>query len=117
MYNLVLRGIWEPKGWQLVADNLLHVVVPFIYFLYWIIFAEKGTLNWKQGITWTYFPFAYLIYSLIRGHFVGWYPYPFLDVTKFGYQQVLINAGFIVIAFVILGFAMIGFNKITASRQ
>jgi len=116
VYNLVLRGIWEPKGWQLVADNLLHVVVPFIYFLYWIIFAEKGTLNWKQGITWTYFPFAYLIYSLIRGHFVGWYPYPFLDVTKFGYQKVLINAGFVVIAFVILGFAMIGINKITTSK-
>lgn len=112
VYNLVLRGIWEPKGWQLIADNLLHVVVPIIYFGYWAIFVNKGTLNWKDGISWTYFPVTYLAYCLIRGHFIDWYPYPFLDATKFGYQQVFINAGFVVVAFVIFGLAMIGFNKL-----
>src|SRR5690242_8083233 len=25
VYNLVLRSQWNPKGWQLIADNLLHV--------------------------------------------------------------------------------------------
>ncbi len=101
VYNTVLRGIWEPKGWQLVADNLLHVAVPLLYILYWIVFVPKGLLHWKNGILWAYFPLAYLIYSLIRGHFVGWYPYPFLNVAKFGYAKVLINAGFVVLAFFI----------------
>lgn len=107
VYNMVLRGIWDPKGWQLVADNLLHVVVPVLYVLYWIVFIPKGTLNWKSGIEWAYFPLAYLIYSLIRGHFVGWYPYPFIDVTKFGYIRVLINSGFVLVAFMLFGSLLI----------
>ncbi|RZL44730.1 MAG: hypothetical protein EOP00_19175 [Pedobacter sp.] len=111
IYNLVLRGIWEPKGWQLVADNLLHVVVPIAYVVYWIIFTPKNTLNWKEGISWSYFPMIYLIYSLVRGHFVNWYPYPFLNVTQFGLPQVLLNAIFVLITFAFIAVAMIGFNK------
>ena len=116
VYNLVLRGIWEPKGWQLVADNLLHVAVPLFYVVYWLVFIPKGTLNWKDGIVWAYFPLAYLIYSLIRGHLMGWYPYPFLNVSKFGYQKVFVNSGFMVIAFVVVGFLLIAFNKFMGKK-
>lgn len=107
VYNTVLRGIWAPKGWQLVADNLLHVVIPFLYVLYWIVFTPKGTLKWKDGMAWGYFPIAYLTYSLIRGHFVGWYPYPFLNVTQLGYAHVFLNAGFVVVAFLLFGALLI----------
>jgi hypothetical protein len=117
VYNLVLRGIWSPTGWQLVVDNLLHVAVPILYVLYWLIFVAKGTLNWLDGLAWAYFPLAYLIYSLVRGHFVKWYPYPFLDVSKLGYQKVFINSGFMVLAFVIVGFVLIGINKILGKKQ
>ena len=117
VYNLVLRGIWEPKGWQLVADNLLHVVVPLAYFSYWVVFVNKVSLVWKDMISWTYFPLVYLAYSLIRGYFVNWYPYPFLDVTKFGYQQVLINTFFVVLAFISIGLAMIYYNKLMTRNR
>ncbi len=117
VYNTVLRGIWEPKGWQLVADNLLHVIVPVLYVLYWIVFIQKGTLKWKDGLRWTYFPLAYLIYSLIRGYFVGWYPYPFLNVAKFGYGQVFINAGFVVIAFFFFGALLIWVDQLLSKKD
>lgn len=116
VYNLVLRGIWEPKGWQLVADNLLHVAVPLFYVVYWLIFIPKGTLNWKDGIVWAYFPLTYLIYSLIRGHLMGWYPYPFLNVAKLGYQKVFVNSGFMVIAFVVVGLLLIAFNRFMGKK-
>ncbi len=117
VYNTVLRGIWEPKGWQLVADNLLHVVVPFLYVLYWIVFVPKGTLKWKDGISWTYFPLFYLVYSLIRGHLVDWYPYPFLNVAKFGYTQVFINSGFVVLAFLLFGSLLIWADRLMNSGK
>lgn len=117
VYNTVLRGIWEPKGWQLVADNLLHVVVPFLYVLYWIMCVPKGTLTWKDGITWMYFPFLYLIYSLVRGHFVGWYPYPFLNVAEFGYMHVFINSGFVVLAFLLFGSLLIWADRLLKSEK
>lgn len=117
VYNAVLRGIWEPKGWQLMADNLLHVVVPVLYVIYWIVFVPKGTLTWANGIVWTYFPLAYLAYSLLRGHFVGWYPYPFLNVTEFGYAKVFINAGFVVIAFFFFGALLIWMDKLLSKKS
>ena len=29
-------------------------------------------------------PLAYVVYSLVRGHSTGWYPYPFLDPARAG---------------------------------
>ncbi|MEJ5993005.1 Pr6Pr family membrane protein [Pedobacter sp. Du54] len=117
VYNTVLRGIWEPKGWQLVADNLLHVIVPFLYVLYWIICTAKGALKWKDGFAWAYFPFVYLIYSLIRGHFVDWYPYPFLNVMELGYAKVFINAGFVLVAFLLFGSLFIWADRLLKSKK
>ena len=55
VYNLVLRNLWAPTGWQLVADNMLHVVVPVIYLLYWIIFTQKKSCNGKIFFPGSYF--------------------------------------------------------------
>lgn len=116
VYNLILRGIWEPKGWQLIVDNLLHVIVPLLYTLYWFLFIPKGKLHWKNGITWTVFPFLYLIYTLIRGHFTHWYPYPFMDVTQLGYAKVALNVSFMIIAFFLVGLLLITINRSLAKK-
>jgi len=46
VYNLILRALWTPQGWQKIADELLHVAVPVLYVLYWLIFVPKGFLKW-----------------------------------------------------------------------
>jgi len=33
-------------------------------------------------------PLVWLAYTLIRGAVVGWYPYPFVDVSVHGYLYV-----------------------------
>jgi hypothetical protein len=117
VYNTILRGIWTPQGWQLVIDDLLHVAVPVLYVLYWLIFIEKGTLKWKDGVAWIYLPLVYLIYSLIRGHFTGWYPYPFLDAVKFGYQKVFVNIGLMIIAFFVVGLLLIWVDHLMKKKK
>lgn len=116
VYNFVLRGIWQPTGWQLIVDNLLHVAVPILYVFYWFIFTPRGKLNWIDGLTWAYFPFGYLIYSLIRGHFTAWYPYPFLNVNEIGYPKVLLNSGLMVIAFIFIGLLLIALNRLVRKK-
>lgn len=111
VYNTVLRGIWKPTGWQLFLDNMLHVAIPILYILYWLFLVDKGKLNWKNGFYWLIFPLFYLIYSLIRGSAVGWYPYPFLNVDKLGFGQVLINIVIMLIVFLISGSALIAINN------
>ena len=84
VYNLVLRNLWAPTGSQLLADNLLHVVVPVLFILYWFIFIPKAVLQWKDGIPWLLFPLVYLVNSMLRGAFTNWYPYPFLNAGGIG---------------------------------
>lgn len=114
IYNLVLRNIWNPTGWQLVADNLLHVVVPVLYLAYWIIFTSKKKLHPKNITGWLIFPFLYLAYSLIRGTIANWYPYPFVNAAELGYEKVALNSFFVVMAFLVIGLALIGVNQLDA---
>jgi hypothetical protein len=111
VYNTVLRDIWKPTGWQLFLDNMLHVAIPVLYVLYWLFLVTKSKLNWKNGFYWLIFPLIYLIYSLIRGSKVGWYPYPFLNVDKLGFVQVIINISLMLIVFLVSGSALIAINN------
>lgn len=111
VYNLVLRNVWEPKGWQLVADNLLHVVVPLLYILYWFIFIPRRQLKWRDMYPWLIFPGLYLVYSLIRGPVDRWYPYPFLDVATFGYGKVAVNSLCVLAAILLVSSGAIAWNR------
>jgi hypothetical protein len=81
------------------VDNLLHVVVPLLFVLYWIIFTPKKTLHWKDILPWIIFPSVYLAYSLVRGEITHWYPYPFLNTSQLGYPKVLVNMLMMITAF------------------
>ena len=117
VYNLVLRNIWSPQGWQLVADNLLHVAVPVLYVLYWVIFTSKNILQWKNILPWLIFPMIYLTYSMLRGPLADWYPYPFLHAGELGYGKVSINSLFVLMAFLLVGLGLIAFNRSGKKRQ
>lgn len=92
IYNLLLRSIWHPEGLFRLADELLHVLNPLLFIIYWIAFVSKQALKYRDVWQWLWFPFFYFIYVLIRGAVSGRYPYPFLDVSKSGYLQVVLNA-------------------------
>ncbi|RYY44079.1 MAG: hypothetical protein EOO06_18735, partial [Chitinophagaceae bacterium] len=92
VYNTVLRGLVPLEGWNLFLDTMLHVVNPLLYLSYWFIVSrKKSLLEYKNGLYWLIFPFAYLVYSMIRGAMVGWYPYPFLNAAQKGYATVSLN--------------------------
>lgn len=102
VYNIVLRSLWKPEGWQLVADNLLHVINPLLFIIYWFIYVPGRSLTYKQITPWLLYPFVYLVYVLIRGFFTGAYPYPFIDVVQQGYETVLLNAAILFVIFTAL---------------
>lgn len=117
VYNTVLRGIVTLNGWNFFVDTLLHVIVPILFIAYWFLFVAKGTLQFKQGLSWLVFPFAYLIYSLTRGAVYGWYPYPFLNVLTFGYPKVIVNAVVLIVVFMLSGLALIALDKKMSKRK
>jgi hypothetical protein len=91
VYQIILRNTWEPKGFQLIIDELLHSVIPLFVLIYWLLFADITDLKFQNNKNWLWFPVLYFVSVLIRGHFSNFYPYPFLNVPKIGYFQILIN--------------------------
>jgi len=111
VYSLVLRQIWDPQGWQLVADRLLHDAIPLIYVVFWLLFVTKGVLQWKNTIPWLIFPLIYLVYSLLRGAVTGWYAYPFINVAELGFSKVLLNIMIMLAAFLGVGLFLTMVNR------
>ena len=91
IYNTVLRFLWSPQGLQMVLDELQHLVNPLLFILYWVFFSNKAQLPRNSFWYWLIFPLVYIFLVLLRGGFSGFYPYPFLDVAKLGFNAVLSN--------------------------
>jgi hypothetical protein len=85
VYEVMLRHLWDPTGWQLLADTLLHDVVPALYFIYWFAGVPHGQLRWRDLPRWLIYPGIYIVLVMLRGAATGVYPYGFLDGSSSGY--------------------------------
>jgi hypothetical protein len=110
-YSLLLRHLWQPEGFQLLADELLHDVMPVLFLIYWWRCVPKGALRFKHIGAWVIYPLVYFAYALLRGDLLGQYQYPFIDVGTLGYPQVFVNAGGILAGFVLIALAVVGLDK------
>jgi len=99
-----------------VADELLHDVMPVLFVIYWWFCVPKGTLQWRNLWPWLLYPLVYFIYALVRGYFVGSYPYPFIEVDTLGYPQVFSNAVMVLVAFVVISLVVIAVDRWKGKR-
>ena len=111
VYNVILRFLWAPIGSQKIVDELLHLVVPVLVLIFWIVFVSKKKLEYNTILSWLIFPSLYLAYTLIRGAFFNFYPYPFVDVNALGYSEVALNSLLMLLAFLFFGFVLIAVGK------
>ena len=116
-YNLLLRHLWSPTGFQFIADELLHDVMPVLFLIYWWRCVPKGTLHLKHIGAWVIYPLVYFGYVLLRGDLLGQYQYPFIDVGTLGYPQVFVNAGGILLGFVLIALAVVGLDRLLKSPR
>jgi hypothetical protein len=116
VYQLVLRGLWEPTGMQRIVDELLHSVIPIYVIVFWIAYENKSAVSWKSIPSWLLYPLVYLIYILFRGHLSGFYPYPFVNVTELGLEKALVNSGVLLLAFVVLALIIVGVGKLFKAK-
>ncbi|QBF28179.1 hypothetical protein EXN22_21745 [Pseudomonas tructae] len=109
-YSLLLRHLWQPQGWQWLADELLHDVMPLVYVVYWWCCVEKGSLRARHLLAWLLYPLGYFAYAMLRGQVIGVYPYPFIDVAELGYVRVVLNALAILLGFIAIGLLLLGLD-------
>ncbi|WP_157098698.1 Pr6Pr family membrane protein [Novosphingobium rosa] len=111
IYHSLLSGLLDLSGGAALADVLLHTLTPIFVLLWWIVFAPKGGLTWRDPLVWALFPLAYLGYGLARGAQGGRYPYPFMNVSALGWTQTLLNAAAIAIGFVVAGYMLCAIDR------
>jgi multisubunit Na+/H+ antiporter MnhC subunit len=111
VYQLLLRQLWNPRGAQLLADMLLHAIIPLGYVVYWLIFAPRAGLRWRDAGVWLVYPGVYLLYVLARGAVTGLYPYPFVDVKVLGYAGVLARAVVLMAVFLGMGLLLVAVSR------
>jgi hypothetical protein len=119
VYVTLLRHVWEPQGWQLVADVALHYASPVLCVGYWWVAVDKRDLSWRDVPWYLAYPLVYLGYALVRGALVGHYPYHFIDAGLLSYSQVAVNAVGLTLAFVIVAalFTWVGRLQAQAVRR
>ncbi len=89
-FSVLLAGLENTEFTAVPWDNIvLHYVIPIAVALDWFVDRPQAPIGFKQALTWLVFPIAYIVYSLIRGPIVDWYPYPFLNADDHGYFSVL----------------------------
>jgi hypothetical protein len=115
--QLLLKGLVELDGADLLADKLLHVVVPALAVVGWLVFGPRHRVRRSDLLPALAFPVAWLAYTLIRGEIVDWYPYPFLDAGEHGYASVAATCLGIAVLFVgLAALAWKGDERLTRRR-
>jgi len=105
-FAILLSGLENVALTAVPWDNtVLHYIIPVAVLLDFIIDRPKKKISFKTGLLWIAFPILYVLYSLIRGALVGWYPYPFLNPELKGFGAVAVTvAGLVVLGIIIIAF-------------
>jgi len=114
VYHLMLRNLYNPQGWRLACVVILHYVIPPLFIIDWLAFVQKRDLSWKILFGALALPVLYVAWTLVHGAFTGFYPYPFINVARFGYAQVLMTIGAMIAAFVGLVLGLVGIGRLSA---
>jgi hypothetical protein len=98
----LLRPSMSLTGADALADTLLHIVVPALAFVGWLLFGPRPRIRLSTIGLALIWPVLWLACTLAMGEINGWYPYPFIDVGELGYPQTLINAAGVTALFLAL---------------
>ncbi len=91
VYFVLLRGLIELEGANLVADALLHMVVPALAIAAWAIAGPRPRLDPRAMAYALLWPVAWLVWTLVVARIDGWVPYPFLDAGAEGWGAVAVT--------------------------
>lgn len=88
IYALLLSGL-EVQLTLPWVNVVLHYIMPVAVMMDWLIATPRYKIPYKFALLWLIFPILYALYSLVRGFFTEWYPYPFLDPLLTGYANII----------------------------
>ncbi|MBB6626662.1 Pr6Pr family membrane protein [Nocardioides sp. KIGAM211] len=90
VHFVLLRPLLDLDGADYVADKLLHVAVPLLAVVGWVLLGPRPRASVRTAALALLWPLAWLAWTLAVGALSGWYPYPFLDPAEDGAGAVVV---------------------------
>jgi hypothetical protein len=106
VFNLLLRSDGELEGVWLFNDQVLHMAVPVLVPVVWLVLGPHGNVSLRIVAASAFLPMLWLAATLLRGPVLDWYPYIILDVPGRGWAGVAPYIVSILVAFVGMAAAM-----------
>ncbi len=112
-----LRPLLHLHGADLLADKMLHMVVPALAVVGWLVFGPRDRAAVGDLGPFLVIPVGRLVYTLVRGSFGDWYPYPLINVTTHGYGVVLLNCAGVAALVLALAAGAVRLDRVLPGRQ
>jgi hypothetical protein len=106
VHFVLLRPLLDLQGASWVADKMLHLLVPVLAAVGWLVAGPRPRAPWRDALTALVWPVAWLVWTLVVGAVSGWYPYPFLDVGAEGAGSVAVTCVGVTVLFLALAGAL-----------
>jgi len=99
------------------SNSVLHKLMPIVMVADWIIDPPSEDIDLRTALLWYTYPVIWLLYTMIRGALIGWYPYPFLDPAAVdGMGNVLGITALLLIAAAVLIAAIVAIGRAARRR-
>lgn len=110
-FSILLSGLSDVTFAAVPWDNaVLHYIIPLAVLVDYIIDRPLKT-DFNKALTWLTFPLVYLIYTMMRGALIDWYPYPFLNPQTHGFGLVILTVVGIVGVALLLTWGVVYFAR------
>jgi len=117
VFAVFLKGLQESLDTHnAFVNGVVHYVIPAVLLIDWLLDPPRHRVGPRVAAAWLCYPLAWFAYTVLRGRSVGWYPYPFVDVSRHGYGGVLLHALLFLVGFAALAAAFAAAGNGRASR-
>lgn len=112
VHFFLLRPLLDLDGADYWADKLLHMAVPALAVVGWLVFGPRGLLSNRDVPPALVWPVLWLLVILATGPvFDDWYPYPFVDVAEHGLGVVLLNCLGVTLLFLAIAYGLVWLDR------
>lgn len=116
VYALVLQPLWSPTGLMWWTDLGLHYVAPILYLAWWVAGPHPVRLRWQRAGVMMILPLAYGAWVIVRGLWIGRWPYPFVSLPDLGWGGMLANMAVMLVVFLAAFLAAIAVSRAMHAR-